>query len=100
MVSASVAEFDLGSHGGQQFARGFDVAHLRNVFEDHRLVGEQSGGHAGQGGVFRSTDADGAEQRRAAADYEFIHCVSYSLVFIRFVSRLDEFVVKDYFSGE
>ena len=47
MVRASVAEFDFGSHGGEQVARGLDVAYLRNVFEDDRLIGEQGGGHAG-----------------------------------------------------
>ena len=73
MLGASVAEFDLGAHGGEQLARGFDVAHLRNVFEDDRFVGEQSGGHAGEGGVFCAADANRAEQRIAAADYEFIH---------------------------
>ena len=84
MVSPSVAEFDFGAHGGQQLARSLDVAHLRNVFENDRLVGEQGGGHAGEGGVFRSADADGAEQGRATADYEFIHCVVS-----QFVSRME-----------
>ena len=39
VLGASVAEFDFGAHGGEQVARGLDVAHLRNVFEDDRLVG-------------------------------------------------------------
>jgi len=46
---------------------------LRNVFENDGFVGEQGRGHAGERGVFRAADADGAEQRLAAADYEFIH---------------------------
>ena len=33
MLRASVAEFDLGAHGGEQAARGFDVAHLGNIFQ-------------------------------------------------------------------
>ena len=41
MLGASVAEFDFGAHGGEELARGLDVAHLRDVFENHRLVGEQ-----------------------------------------------------------
>jgi hypothetical protein len=43
VLRASVAEFDLGSHGSQQVASGLNVAHLRNVFEDDRFVGEQGG---------------------------------------------------------
>ncbi len=73
MVSASVAEFDFGSHGGEQLARGFDVAHLRDVFEDDGFLGKQGRGHAGKGSVFRAADADRAEQRIAAANYEFVH---------------------------
>jgi hypothetical protein len=61
VLGPSVAEFDLGSHGGEKFARGLDVTHLRNVFEDHRFFGEQSGGHARQGSVLCATDSDGAE---------------------------------------
>jgi hypothetical protein len=52
-----------------------NVADLGNVFEDDWLVGEKSGGHARQSGVLGSADADGAKQRGAAADYEFIHFV-------------------------
>ena len=75
MLGASVAEFDFGAHGGQQVARGLDVAYLRNVFEDDRLIGEQGRGHAGQRGIFRAADAHRAEQRLAAADYKFVHCL-------------------------
>jgi hypothetical protein len=74
-MGASVAEFDFGAHGGEQLARGLDVAHLRNVFENHRFVGEQSRRHARQRGVLRATDAHRAEQRVAPADYELIHVV-------------------------
>jgi len=42
-------------------------------FDDHRLVGEQSRSHARERGILRSTDADGAKQRVAAANYELIH---------------------------
>ena len=34
VLGAAVAEFDFGAHGGEQVARGFDVADLGNVFED------------------------------------------------------------------
>jgi hypothetical protein len=73
MLGAAVAEFDFGSHGGEEVARSFNVAYLRNVFEDDRFVGEQGSGHAGKRSVFSAADADGAEQRFTAADYEFIH---------------------------
>ena len=73
MLGAAVAEFDFRSHGGEEVARSFNVAYLRNVFEDDRFVGEQGSGHAGKRSVFSAADADGAEQRFTAADYEFIH---------------------------
>ncbi len=73
VVGASVAEFDFGAHGGEQVARGLDVADLGNIFEDDGLVGEQGGGHAGQRGIFRAADADGAQQRLSAADDELVH---------------------------
>ena len=76
MLGASVAEFNFGAHGGEELARGLDVAHLRNVFENHRFVGEQGRRHARERGVLRATDSDGAEQRVAAADYELIHSLS------------------------
>ncbi len=78
MMGASVAEFDFGAHGGEQLARGLDVAHLRDVFENHRFVGEQGCRHARQRGVLRATDADRAEQGIAAADYQLIHSLSCS----------------------
>ena len=61
VMSSPVAEFYVGAHGGEELACGLDVAHLRNVFENHRFVGEQSRCHARQGGVLRATDADRAE---------------------------------------
>ena len=73
MMGASIAEFDFRTHGGKQLARGLDIAHLRDVFENHRFVGEQGGRHARECGVLRATDSDGAEQRVTAADYELIH---------------------------
>ena len=73
MVGASVAEFDLGAHGGEQVARGLNVAHLRNIFEDDGFVGEQGGGHAGKRGVFCATNAHRPKQRLAAADDQFVH---------------------------
>ncbi len=73
MLRAAVAELDFGAHGGEQLALGLDVADLGDIFEDDFVFGEDGGGHAGQGRVFCAADADGAEQRIAAADYEFIH---------------------------
>ncbi len=48
MLRAAVAEFNLGAHRGQQSAFGFDIANLRNVFENDRLIGEQGGSHRRQ----------------------------------------------------
>ncbi len=73
MLGATVSQFDFCAHGGEQLARGFDVAHLRDVFEDDRLVGEERGGHARQGGVLGAADLNCSEQWIAAANYEFVH---------------------------
>jgi hypothetical protein len=75
MLSASVTEFDFRSHSSKQLARGFDVAYLRNVFENDRFFGEKSRSHGGQGGILGSADAYSSEQRIAAANYEFVHVV-------------------------
>ncbi len=73
VLGASVAEFDLGAHGGQQSALGFNVAHLGNVFENDGFRGEQRGRHGGQRGVFGAADSYGAQQRIAAANYKLVH---------------------------
>src|SRR5208283_901762 len=73
MLGAAVSQFDFGAHGGEEFAGGFDVAHLRDVFENNRFVGEQGGGHGRERGVLGAADADGTEQRIAAANYKLIH---------------------------
>ena len=77
MMGASVAEFDLSAHCRKKLARGLDVAHLRDVFKNHRFVGEQGCRHARQRRVLRATDADSAEQRVATSDYELIHTVRF-----------------------
>ena len=46
MQGAPIAEFNFGSHRSEQFAFGFDVANLGDVFENHFLFGEDGGGHA------------------------------------------------------
>ncbi len=80
MLGAAVSEFDFGSHGGKQFARGLNVADLRDVFQDDRIFGEQGGRHRRQGRVFCPADANGAEEWISTANYEFIHKRS---VFVR-----------------
>ena len=39
MVRASVAEFDIGAHSGEQIAGGLYIAHLRDIFKNDRLIG-------------------------------------------------------------
>ena len=73
MLGASVAEFDFGTHGGQEVARGLNVANLGNVLENDGFVGEQRGSHTRECGVLRAADPDSAEQRVSAADDEFVH---------------------------
>src|SRR5439155_8584073 len=73
MLRTAIAKFYLGPHRRKQLARGLDVAHLRNIFQDHRFVGEQGSSHRREGGIFCSTDANRAQERVSAANYEFIH---------------------------
>ena len=73
MLRAAIAELDFGAHRRQQLALGLDVAHLRNVFQNDRLVGEQSRGHRRQRGIFRAADAHRPQQRIAAANYKLVH---------------------------
>jgi hypothetical protein len=68
-MGAAVTEFDFGAHGGEQSARGFNVSNLGDVFQDDFAFREQSRGHARQGSILGSTDADRAEEWGAAADY-------------------------------
>ena len=73
MLCAAVSQFDFGAHRGQQFARGFNVAHLRDIFQDDGFFGEQGGGHGRQRGVLGAADANCPQQRIAAANYKFVH---------------------------
>ena len=73
VLGARRSRLDLRAHGGEQLALGLDVADLGNVFEDDLVFGEDGGGHAGQRRVLCAGDADGADQRIAAANDEFIH---------------------------
>ncbi len=79
MMSAPIAEFDLGAHRRQQLTSGFDIANLRNVFERDGFFREQSRRHARKSSVFCSTDANGAKQRGSTADDQFIHDELWSL---------------------
>ena len=45
MLGAPITEFDFSSHGREQLARGFNVADLGNIFQDHRFFGEEGSGH-------------------------------------------------------
>src|SRR5713226_9477555 len=77
MLRPAVSQFDLGAHGRQQLACGFNVAYLRNVFQNDRFFREQGGGHGWQGGVLGSADPNCSQQRIAAADYKFVHWLAY-----------------------
>ncbi len=73
VLSAAIAELDLGAHADEQLALSLDVANLRDVFEDDFALGKDGGGHAGKRGVLSSGDLDGAEKRVAAAYYKLVH---------------------------
>ena len=73
MVRATEAQLHFRSHCSQQLALGLYIPHLRNVLQNHRLFGEQSGGHGRQRCIFGPADTDRPQQRVPAADYEFIH---------------------------
>ena len=75
VLGASIPKFDLGAHRRQQLARGLNVAHLRNVFQNHRLIGKQRGRHAGKRGILRAADAYRPQQRLSAAYDQFVHII-------------------------
>ena len=86
MLRPSVTQFDFGAHGGQQFAGGLDVAHLRNIFQDDGFFSEQGRGHGRQGGVLGAADANCSQQRIAAANYKFVHLEIIAPVNVRELS--------------
>ena len=71
--SSPSPQLDLRAHRGQQPPLGLDVAHLGNVLEGDLVLGENGRGHAGQRRVLGAGDANGADQRIAAANDELIH---------------------------
>src|SRR5439155_17813576 len=80
MLSATVSQFDFSAHGSQEFARSFDIAHLWNIFQNDWLVGQQGGGHSGQGSVLGAADADCSQQRIAPSDYKLVHSETVLIV--------------------
>ena len=71
--SASITQLNFGAHGDEQVALRLNVAHVRDIFQDDRLVGEQGGGHRGQCGILGAANADAAHQGIATTNYKFIH---------------------------
>ena len=64
---------NFGVHVREQLGHGDDVAHARNIVKMDVFIGEQSGGHRGQRGVFRAADADDAFEPAASVDVKAIH---------------------------
>src|SRR5215218_4214443 len=62
-----------GPGRGDQLQHGLHVQDLGDVVQHHRLVGQQRGGHDGQGGVLVPGRADGAAQRLPALDDKALH---------------------------
>ena len=73
VLQLAFAQLHFGAHRSQQPPLGLDVAHLGNVFEGDFILSENGRGHAGQRRVLRARDANGADQRIAAANDELIH---------------------------
>src|SRR5579885_1935294 len=73
MIGAAGSEFDLGTHRYEEFAFGLDIANVGDVLEDDFLLGQNRRGHAGESRVLGAGGANGADERIAAANYEFIH---------------------------
>ena len=63
----------LRAEMGEDLQHVVDVAEIRNVVDDDRLFGEQGGGENRQGRVLGAADFDGARQRVAAVNENFIH---------------------------
>ena len=73
VLRAAIAELDLSAHGGQQLARGLNIAYVRNIFQNDRLVSQQSGRHRRQRGVLCPAHSNRAQQRIAATNYKLVH---------------------------
>ncbi len=78
MLGPAVSQLDLGAHRRQQFARGFNVAHLRNIFQNDRLFRKQGRGHGRQRGILGAADPNCPQQRIAPADHKLVHTTTYS----------------------
>ena len=63
---------------GQQIGHGGDIHQMRQIGQAQGLVGQQTGGHEGQGGVLGPADGNDAPQRGAADDADLVHekCLS------------------------
>ena len=72
-MGASIAQFDLRTHGDEQVALGLNVADVRNVFEDYRLFREDGSRHRRKRRIFGPAYAHCSHQWVAAANYEFVH---------------------------
>jgi hypothetical protein len=83
MMRAAIAQLNFRAHRGQQLPRRFNVAHLRDIFDDYRLVCEQSRSHARECGILRATDADRPQQRVAPANYQLIHASNLASILLQ-----------------
>ena len=63
----------LRAEMGEDLQHVMDVAQIRHVMDDARLLREQGRGQDRQGGVLRAADFDGAGERLAAVNENFIH---------------------------
>ena len=58
---------------GEERGHGLDIGEARHAGEQQPLLGQQTGGHERQGGVFRAADRDFAREGAAADDPDAIH---------------------------
>jgi hypothetical protein len=74
MLRPAVSQLDFGAHRSQQLAGSFNVAHLRNIFQNDRLFREQGRGHGRQRGILGTTDPNctqAADCRRGSQTYPY-----------------------------
>lgn len=64
IIIVGLGEIDLAAEFLEDFPHGTDIREAWGSGYDHRLVGEQGGGHLREGGVFGSVDTERTGQRR------------------------------------
>jgi hypothetical protein len=73
VLCATVSELDFRAHRGQQVAFGFNIANLRNVFQNDWFFRQKRRRHCRKRSILCAAYLDCPEQGITTANYELIH---------------------------